>query len=705
MNGDLKIALAGNPNSGKSTLFNLLTGSNQYVGNWPGVTVEYKEGKLRSDKTIKIIDLPGIYSLSPYTMEEVVSRDYLLDNGPDVVIDVIDATNIERNLYLATQLAELNIPLVLALNKMDDVKKNGDSIDSGRLESLLGARVVEISAIRNENIDQLIKEAVLAAESKSSTIMEDIYDPNIEKHIREIENIEVLKDNPLNRFYATKLLENDPNILESLDISSEDQVLINSKREILEEELDSDIESIVIDERYDYVTKITSLTVKKGRVGLTRSDKIDRVLTSKYLGIPIFAAIMFLVYYISITVVGGDFTDWFNDEFLMGTIAGTIRDQLLGFGVAPWLVSLIYDGIFGGVFAVIGFLPIIATLFFFIAILEDIGYMSRIAFILDKLLRKFGLSGKSFIPILIGTGCSVPGIIATRTIESDSSRRMTIVASSFMPCGAKTDIIAMFAAVLGGRFWFGPLWYFGGIIAVIITGLILKKTRLFVGDPAPFVMELPEYHMPYMKNVLKVTWDRCKDFVQKAGTVILVAMVLIWVLEHISTDFRFIPEYTAESQSILSFVGKKIAPIFSPLGFGNWIAAVATFLGLIAKEIVVGTFGVLSGLGEVGADNPGLAEFITQNFTTLQIISFMFFNQLTVPCFAAVGAIRQEMKSTKYFWFAIVYQLIFSYTITLMIYQFGLYFSTRVFTMWTGISVAVLLGYIYLIFRPERRNV
>lgn len=672
------------------------------MGNWPGVTVEKKTGTYKKDSDVKLTDLPGIYSLSPYTLEEVVSRDYLLNESPDVIIDVIDGSNIERNLYLATQLSELGIPLVLALNKMDEVRKNKDSIDTREIEKKLNCKIVEISATKNENIDKLI-EVAKEVSKKEHTVMEGVFSEEIEDYIHNIQNkISSIKNLEANRWYAIKLFEEDEKILEELSLSNEEKELLKTIVEEAEEKYDDSTEGIITDERYDYVTDIVTGTVKKGRTGLTTSDKIDQIVTNKFLALPIFAAIMIAVYYVSISIVGGEFTDWFNEDFLMGTIAGNISSAIASMGVADWVVSLIYDGIFGGVFAVIGFLPIIASLFFFIAILEDIGYMSRIAFILDRAFRRFGLSGKSFIPILIGTGCSVPGIIGTRTIESENDRRMTIMVASFMPCGAKTDIIAMFGAILGGAFWYGPIWYFGGILAVIITGVILKKTKLFYGDPAPFIMELPEYHLPNMKNVIKATLDRCKDFLVKAGTIILMATVLIWVLQHISINFEFV-DFGPETDSILSFIGKKIAFIFEPLGFGNWVAAIASFLGLIAKEIVVGTFGVLSGIGEVDAENPGLVNYLSQNFNTISIVSFMFFNQLTVPCFAALGAIRQEIGSTKYFWMAVAYQLIFSYTVALMIYQFGIVlFMGAPFTSGTIVALVILAIYLYLIFRPNK---
>lgn len=697
------IALAGNPNSGKTTLFNELTGSHQYVGNWPGVTVEKKGGQYRKNKNIEFTDLPGIYSLSPYTLEEVVARDYLLKEKPDVIINVVDASNIERNLYLSTQLSELGIPLVIALNMMDVVRKYGDKIDVAKLEKLLNCKVVEISALRNENLDKLIDVAVEASMNKGRYKEIKAFSSEVEDYIQEIENIIHGKvDEKFKRWVGIKLFESDSKIdinLNDLEKSEIERIISDA-----EESFDDDGEGIITDERYNFVTGVTSQVVKKGRKGLTTSDKIDKIVTNRFLALPIFAVIIFLVYYISVSFVGGGITDWVNDDFFGGIVGGGVQTFLENAGTSEWLVSLVVDGIIGGVGGVLGFLPIIATLFLFIAILEDIGYMARIAFILDKVFRRFGLSGKSFIPILIGTGCSVPGIIGTRTIENDRDRRMTITVASMMPCGAKTDIIAMFAAVFGGAFWFGPLWYFGGIAAVVVSGIILKKTKMFEGDPAPFVMELPEYHMPSGKNVLKATWVRCKDFIVKAGTVILLATVVIWFLQNISISGEFAAFEDASSQSILSFIGERIAWIFAPLGFGHWIPTVATVLGLIAKEVVVSTFGVLANLGEVEAGSAALSTFVRENFTTASMLSFMFFNQFTIPCFAAVGAIKQEMGSKKWFRFAIGYIMTFSYTSTLMVYQFArVIIDGQPMNIWTFVAFGILAVYLFLMLRPKKK--
>ncbi|WP_455256625.1 ferrous iron transport protein B [Peptoniphilus asaccharolyticus] len=694
------IALAGNPNSGKTTLFNTLTGSHQYVGNWPGVTVEKKTGEYKKDRDVFFTDLPGIYSLSPYTLEEVVSRDYLLNERPDAIINVVDASNIERNLYLTTQLLELGIPTVIALNMIDVVRKNKDSIDTKKLENELGCKVVEISALRNENIDTLVAEAVKISENKYSVKFSD----GVEKHISEVEAmVPKISNDPAKRWILVKLFELDNKLIERLNLSEEQVNRLKAIASEVETEYDDDTEGIITDERYSAITKLTSSAVKKGTVGLTTSDKVDRIVTNRFLALPIFAGLMYVIYYIAIEIVGGPVTDWVNEALFGGYISDGATAILESKEVAPWLVSLLVDGVIGGVGGVLGFLPIIATLFFLISILEDVGYMARIAFILDKIFRRFGLSGKSFIPILIGTGCSVPGIMGTRTIENDNDRRMTIATASFMPCGAKTEIIAMFTAVLGGHFWYGPLWYFGGIIAVIVTGVILKKTKRFHGDPAPFVMELPQYHFPSLVNCFKATWNRCKAFIIKAGTVILLCTVAIWFLQNISVQGDFL-EWESESvDSILAFVGKKIAIIFAPLGFGEWKAAVATVLGLVAKEVVVGTYGVVAGIGEVEADDPGLIPLIQQNFTSVSILSFMFFNQLTIPCFAAVGAIKGEMNDRKWFWFTIGYQMVFSYTVALMIYQFGrVLVMHEPFNFMTAIASIILVVYLYLLFRPNK---
>lgn len=702
----ITIALAGNPNSGKSTLFNALTGSNQYVGNWPGVTVEKKGGVYKKDKSVNITDLPGIYSLSPYTLEEVVSREYLINENPDVIVNVVDASNIERNLYLTTQLSELGIPMVIALNMMDIVEKNGDVINVDYLSNKLGYPVIEISALRNRNTDKIIELAKKVAKNKHVHI--NSFDEDLEKIVSDVERrIENIVEERYKRWYAIKLIEKDEKAIKDLNLLTRDREEIDSIIEKAENEYDDDGEGIVTDARYSYISSIISQAVKKGRSGLTRSDKIDRIVTNRILAIPIFVAIIYLVYFISVGIVGGGVTDWVNDVFFGEIIGGNIQNFLEAARVAPWLTSLIVDGIIGGVGAVLGFTPIIGTLYLFLAILEDVGYMSRIAFILDRLFRRFGLSGKSFIPILIGTGCSVPGIMATRTIENENDRRMTIMVASFMPCGAKTEIIALFSASIfaGAKgWWFAPLCYFAGILAVIVSGTMLKKTSMFAGDPAPFVMELPEYHMPTISNVLRTTWDRLKAFIIKAGTVILLATIVIWLLQNVSTSFEFV-EFSVESHSILEVIGKTVAPVFGPLGFGHWVATVATICGLVAKEVVVSTFGVVAGLGDVSGTDQTMIQYASTVFTSVSALSFMLFNQLCIPCFAAVGALREEMNSAKWTWFAILYQLIFAYAIALMVYQFGRVIVLKQgVTVWTIIAVIVLVFMLYMMFRRPKRD-
>lgn len=694
----MRIALAGNPNSGKTTLFNALTGSHQFVGNWPGVTVEKKEGEYKKDPRIKLTDLPGIYSLSPYTLEEVVSRKYLLNECPDVIINIIDGVNLERNLYLTTQLLDLDIPVVVAINRMDVVRSKGDMIDKEGLSKRLKAPVVEISALKKENLDGLMDAAVEVGKNGRSGFLS--YDEDLEEAAKAIEAI-LSRDSELasKRFYAMKLIEGD----EKLELSlKEEQVRkIEGIVASLEDLYDDDGEGIATEARYEAISSIVDGHYKRASRGETTSDKIDAVVTNRFFALPIFILIMVGVYYISAKVVGGTVTDWVNDVLLGEYVAGAIGRALASLGTADWLYSLVMDGIIAGVSGVLGFLPLIATLYFFLAIMEDVGYMSRIAFILDRIFRKFGFSGKSFIPILIGTGCSVPGIMATRTIENDNDRRMTVVVASFMPCGAKTDLIALFVASFG--FWyFLPIAYFSGIVAVILSGLILKKTRIFQGDPAPFVMELPEYHMPSANNVFKSVWERCKSFVKKAGTVILVASVAIWFLQNISIYGEFV-EFADSSDSILAALGKGIAPIFAPLGFGNWQAAVASATGLVAKEAVVSTYSVIGNVAEGNA--AGLNAYITGQFTFLTALAFMLFNQLNVPCFAAIGAIRGEMKSKYWTLFALAYQTGFAYAIALIVYQFGRVLTGEEFNLWTAVAGLLVLGIVWAIFRKPSEKI
>ena len=604
-------------------------------------------------------------------------------------------------MYLATQLREIGIPLILALNMIDVVEKNGDTIDTKKIENILKCKVVEISALHHKNINTLIEEARKLAATKNEELI--TFDSKLEEAFKEIENFSSIRDHISKRWLAVKMFEEDEKVLEDYSLTSEESKRLKEIRDDFEEAYDDDAEGIVTDSRYNFVTKLTQNSVKKKNLGLTTSDKIDKIVTNRFLAIPIFAILMIGIYYFAVKIVGGPVTDWVNDVFFAEIVGGNVQKFLEGAGTAPWLTSLIVDGIVAGVGAVLGFLPVIVALFLCIAILEDCGYMSRIAFILDRIFRRFGLSGKSFIPILIGTGCSVPAIMGTRTIENNNDRRMTVMVSSFMPCGAKTAIIALFAAFFPGVWWYGPVWYFGGIIAVILSGIMLKKTNLFHGDPAPFVMELPEYHMPSAYNVFRATYFRGKAFVVKAGTIILLMTIVIWFLQNISTSGQFLSWDEASADSILAFVGKKLSFIFKPLGFGNWMATVSTILGLVAKEVVVGTYGVVAGLGDVEDNVAPLIQLLSTQFNPVTIFAFVFFNQLTVPCFAALGAIKSELGSAKWFAFATAYQIVFSYTIALMIYQFGRVLVLKeAFSLGTGVALVILIVYLYFIFRPDR---
>ncbi|WP_300408564.1 ferrous iron transport protein B [Lagierella sp.] len=698
----MTIALAGNPNSGKTTLFNLLTGSNQYVGNWPGVTIERKEGYYLKDKEIKIVDLPGIYSLSPYSPEEVVSRDFLIDEKPDLIINIVDATNLERNLYLTTQLMELNIPVVIALNMMDIVEKTGLKLDIKSLKKYMKCEVATVSALKGTGIDELMQICIDRVNRGKQEYV--IFDENVESKLNEIRDKIVIEETDNDyRWNSIKLLENDKKIIEKLGLNEKDRVELERVQKELFEEFEDDGEGVITNERYNFVSSVVEKSLTKSNKGESASDKIDKILTNRILAFPIFILIMTGIYYVAMKIVGGPVTDWVNEVFFAEIIGENTRNFLMSVDTAPWLVSLIVDGIINGVGSVLGFLPVIAALYLFIALLEDIGYMSRIAFILDRIFRRLGLSGKSFIPIIMGMGCSVPGIMATRTIESEKDRRMTIIVASFMPCGAKTEIIALLtASVFAGKWWFAPLCYFAGILAVIISGLILKKTSMFVGDTTPFVMELPSYHAPKFSNIFKVTWTRIKSFIIKAGTIILVATVVLWFLMNFSLTGEF-HEFSGSSHSILEGIGKVISPIFTPLGFGNWLAAVSTVVGLVAKELVVSTYGLVAGIGaDLTAESADMINYANLAFTSVSALSFMIFNQLSIPCFAAIGAIKNEMKDTKWTLFALGYQIVFAYCISLMIYQFG-----RVivlgdgFNIWTYISIGVALIFIYLLFKPD----
>ncbi len=709
----LKIALAGNPNSGKTTLFNALTGSNQFVGNWPGVTVEKKGGRLKGNKEVIIMDLPGIYSLSPYTPEEVVARNYLTSERPDAIINIIDGTNIERNLYLTTQLLELGIPVIIAVNMMDVVNKNGDKINTDKLSALLGCEVVTISALKGTGITEAAQQAVTLAKEKKKASPIHKFSETLETALKEIEKqISNTVPDEQKRFFAIKLFERDVKIMEQTKISPDFDSVIKTA----EEELDDDAESIITNERYTFITSvIKSCYIKKNRGKMTTSDKIDRIVTNRWLALPIFALVMFAVYYISVTTVGSWATDWANDGVfgdgwnLFGlSIPGipVFAESLLNaLGTADWLNSLILDGIIGGVGAVLGFVPQMLILFIFLAFLEACGYMARIAFIMDRIFRKFGLSGKSFIPMLIGTGCGIPGIMASRTIENDRDRKMTIITTTFIPCGAKLPIIALIAgALLNGAWWVAPSAYFVGIAAIVVSGIILKKSSIFAGDPAPFVMELPTYHMPTAGNILRSTWERGWSFIKKAGTIILISAIVLWFLMRFGiTDGKF-GMVDDLNDGLLSNIGSAIAWIFAPLGWGHWQAAVATITGLIAKENVVGTFGVLYGFAEVAENGEEIWGTLAAGFTTVSAYSFLVFNLLCAPCFAAIGAIKREMNNAKWTWFAIGYQTALAYAAALCVYQFGTLLTTGIFGFGTVFALMILIGSLILLFRPAKKN-
>jgi len=713
----ITIALAGNPNCGKTTLFNALTGSNQYVGNWPGVTVEKKEGTLKGNKDVTITDLPGIYSLSPYTLEEVVARNYLIEERPDAILNIVDGTNLERNLYLSTQLMELGIPVVIAINMMDIVRKNGDKINIGQLSAELGCTIVDISALRGTGIEEAAKAAIAAAESKKSVPLHT-FTGSVEHALAHIEEAAVhgLPEEQ-QRWYSIKIFERDDKVLAKLALSEDKLKHIEEDIAKVEEEMDDDAESIITNERYVYIAKLMRDCYKKKDAGkLSISDKIDKIVTNRILALPIFAAVMFLVYYISIGSIG-DWTVGFMNDTLFGEwIVPAVTDGLGAIGCADWLVSLVADGIVGGVGAVLGFVPQMLILFLLLSLLEDCGYMARVAFIMDRIFRRFGLSGKSFIPMLVATGCGVPGIMASRTIEQDRDRKMTIMTTGFIPCGAKMPIVGLIAAALfGGSAWIATLAYFIGVAAVIVSGIILKKTKAFAGDPAPFVMELPAYHAPVAGNIFRATWERGWSFIKRAGTVILAASVIIWVLNSLSFDngFHYITD-EAGGASILEVIGSAIAWIFKPLGFGNWQASVATVLGLVAKEEVVGVFGSLSSMADAdlafelveAADSAGLSLIGQEFFGGSRIagMSFLIFNLLCAPCFAAMGAIRREMNSPKWTFFAIGYMCVFAYAISLIVYQAGAWFEGAGSIAGTIVAAVVLAVLVYLLVRKNKYN-
>ncbi len=710
------IALAGNPNCGKTTLFNALTGSNQFVGNWPGVTVEKKEGKLKGHKDVTITDLPGIYSLSPYTLEEVVARNYLINERPDAILNIVDGTNIERNLYLSTQLMELGIPVIMAVNMMDIVEKNGDKIHIDKLAKSLGCEVVEISALKGTGVQKAAEKAVVIAEKKNRNIPVHKFASEVESVLESIEEkLSGIVPEEQKRFFAIKLLERDDKISEQVSNLPD----VSAEIAKIEEEMDDDTESIITNERYVYISSIIDHCFTRGKKDkVTTSDKIDRIVTNRFLALPIFAVIMFIVYYVSVTTVGTWATDWANDGVfgdgwsLFGlvdvpgvpVIIGNLLDAV---NCAPWLEGLILDGIVAGVGAVLGFVPQMLVLFIFLAFLESCGYMARVAFIMDRIFRKFGRSGKSFIPMLIGTGCGVPGVMASRTIENDRDRKMTIMTTTFIPCGAKLPIIALIAgALFGGASWVAPSAYFVGIAAIICSGIILKKTKMFSGEPAPFVMELPAYHMPTVSNVLRSMWERGWSFIKKAGTVILLSTIVVWFTSYfgwVDGQFRMLEDLELD-HSILARVGSAVAWIFAPLGWGNWKSAVAAITGLVAKENVVGTFGILYGFSEVAEDGTEIWGSLAGSMTAVAAYSFLVFNLLCAPCFAAMGAIKREMNNAKWFWFAIGYQTLLAYVVSLCVYQIGTLITAGTFGIGTIVAFLLVAGFVYLLVRPYKES-
>ncbi len=700
----MKIALAGNPNSGKTTLFNALTGSNQFVGNWPGVTVEKKEGKLKGHQDVVIMDLPGIYSLSPYTLEEVVARNYLIGERPDAILNIVDGTNLERNLYLSTQLMELGIPVVMAVNMMDLVQKNGDQIDIDRLSRELGCKVMEISALKGTGIKEAAELAVQAASAGQAQQVVHTFDKKVEEALSAIENQLTGVPEEQQRFFAIKLFERDDKIGAQMTGVPNVESIIGD----LESEMDDDSESIITNERYSFIASMIGKCCKKAnRGGLTTSDKIDQIVTNRFLALPIFAVIMWIVYYVSVTTVGTFVTDWTNDVLFGDIIPPAVEGVLVSMNCADWLQGLILDGIVGGVGAVLGFVPQMLVLFIFLAFLEACGYMARVAFIMDRIFRKFGLSGKSFIPMLIGTGCGVPGVMASRTIENDRDRKMTIMTTTFIPCGAKLPIIALIAgALFDGASWVAPSAYFVGIAAIVCSGIILKKTKMFAGDPAPFVMELPAYHMPTVINVLRSMWERGWSFMKKAGTIILLSTILVWFATYfgwVDGQFRMLGDLEMD-HSILAGIGNLFAWIFLPLGWGDWRAAVAAITGLVAKENVVGTFGILYGFAEVSEEGEEIWGTLAGTYTTAAAYSFLVFNLLCAPCFAAIGAIKREMNNAKWTWFAIGYQCLLAYCVSLCVYQIGTFLTTGAFGIGLIAALVIVAGFVWLLVRPCKND-
>ena len=710
----IKIALAGNPNCGKTTMFNALTGANQYVGNWPGVTVEKKEGKLkgkRKNDDIIVTDLPGIYSLSPYTLEEVVSRDYILNDDPDVIIDLVDATNIERNLYLTTQLIETGVPVVIALNMTDLLEKRGIKIDTNRLSMLLDCPIVETSALKQTGLDTLIETAIKVANKKEVDLPREIFSKEMEAAVADVKGVlpDTISEDK-KRWYAVKFLENDSKVVESMNLSAAAKAAVDKDRKELETKHDDDMESIVTDERYKFIQKIVETTVKKGKDKLTTSDKIDRIVTNRILGIPIFIAVMFVVYYISVTTIGTIVTDWTNDTFVVA-IQDIASKGLEAAGVSSVTEGLVVDGIIGGIGAVLGFVPQMAILFLFLSILEDCGYMVRIAFVMDRVFRHFGLSGKSFIPLLISSGCGIPGIMASKTIEQDNDRRLTIMTATFIPCGAKLPVIALMGGVMtsyatgsytaGG--FMAPIMYFVGIVAVLVAAIILKKTKPFSGKPAPFVMELPQYHIPQAKTVLLHVWERLKGFIIKAGTILFLACVVMWFLGGFGFTNGGFGLVDDSADSLLAAIGGFIAPIFAPLGFGEWQPVAASLSGFTAKEAIVSTMGVLANVAESQSEDTVTVAQAIQNWfpSAVAAFSFLLFNLLDSPCLAAIATMAQQMQSKKWFWFAILFQNVFAYLVTLCVYQIGTLVTGGGFGVGTAVAFVVVAVMLFLLFRPD----
>ena len=708
----IKIALAGNPNCGKTTMFNALTGANQYVGNWPGVTVEKKEGKLKSKKTkeeVIVTDLPGIYSMSPYTLEEVVSRDYVLKENPDVIIDLVDATNIERNLYLTTQLIETGVPVVIALNMADLLAKRGIKIDVKRLSMLLDCPIIETSALKGEGLDKLIDEAVKVAKKSEIDLPKDIFSEELEGAVAEVKSVlpsSVSEEKK--RWYAVKFLENDSKVVESIKLSGAAAQTVEAQRRALEKKHDDDMESIVTDERYKFIQKIVSTTVQKGKEKLTTSDKIDRIVTNRFLGIPIFMLVMWIVYYVSVTTVGTFVTDWTNDVFVVA-IQDAATSALSAIGAGDMVMGLVVDGIIGGLGAVLGFVPQMAILFLFLSILEDCGYMVRIAFVMDRVFRHFGLSGKSFIPLLISSGCGIPGIMASKTIEQDNDRRLTIMTATFIPCGAKLPVIALMGGVISGEVagyqessFIAPLMYFIGIVAVLVAAIILKKTKPFSGKPAPFVMELPQYHIPQAKTVLLHVWERLKGFIIKAGTILFLACVVMWFLGgfgFVDGSFGMVED---SADSLMAMIGGVIAPLFAPLGFGEWQPVAASISGFTAKEAIVSTMGVLANVSGDTEDAVNVAAGVASWFpSSIAAFTFLMFNLLDSPCLAAIATMAQQMQSRKWFWFAILFQNIFAYIVCLCVYQIGSFVTGGAFGVGTAVGFLFLIAILFMLFRPD----